>query len=86
MERRRKLNEDIKEKRFQMFMQKRQEVDDYKKERAMLRDQKVNFMLEKEQENYKRKILIRQQLALGQLKKQEFYESKRLHAMRDKDG
>ena len=48
-----------------MFMQKRQEVDDYKKERAMLRDQKVNFMQEKEQENYKRKILIRQQLALG---------------------
>ena len=69
MERRRKLNEDIKEKRFQMFMQKRQEVDNYKKERAMLQDQKSNYMQEKEQENYKRKLLIRQQLALGQLKK-----------------
>ena len=33
MERRRKLNEDIKEKKFKMFLSKRQEVDGYKKER-----------------------------------------------------
>lgn len=51
MERRRKLTEDIKEKRFKMFMQKRTEVDNYKKERAMLQDQKHNYFLEKEQEN-----------------------------------
>ena len=33
MERRRKLNEDIKEKKFKVFLAKRQEVDEYKKER-----------------------------------------------------
>ena len=33
MERRRRLNEEIKEKKFKVFLQKRQEVDEHKKER-----------------------------------------------------
>ena len=84
MERRRKLNEDIKEKKFKVFLDKRKEVDEYKKERQQLRELKMSYQAEREQENYERKMLIRQQLAYGQLKKMEFYEAKRKGAQRDK--
>ena len=36
MERRRKLNEEIKEKRFKMFLDKRKEVEETKKQRRQL--------------------------------------------------
>ena len=77
MERRRKLNEEIKEKKFKVFLTKRNEVEDYKRERQQLRELKMSYQAEREQENYERKMLIRQQLAYGQLKKMEFYEAKR---------
>ena len=38
MERRRKLNEDIKEKRYRMFVEKRREVDAYKNEKQKMYD------------------------------------------------
>ena len=60
MERRRKLNEEIKEKKFKVFLTKRNEVEDYKRERQQLRELKMSYQAEREQENYERKMLIRQ--------------------------
>ena len=43
MEKRRKLNEEIKEKRFKMFLDKRRDVEESKKQRRRMQDQKEQY-------------------------------------------
>ena len=60
MERKKKLQEEIKEKRFKMFLNKRKEVNDFKKQRMEYQVMKQNLRHEIDVQNQERKHLIRE--------------------------
>ena len=74
MENRIKTQKEIKEKRLQIFMAKKQEVDLYKQEQSRTKQQLISYREESEKQNYERKLLIRQQLEQGNQKKNDFLE------------
>ena len=86
MERRRKLNEEIKEKRFKMFLDKRRDVEDTKKQRRNLMSLKDQIQKETEATAAARRQKIREGHSLGAVKRMEFMENKRLKAMRNDTG
>ena len=86
MERRRKLNEEIKEKRFKMFLDKRRDVEETKKHRQKLMGLKEQYNREQDEENAKRREKIREGHEAGMNKRYEFLENKRTKAMRNKGG
>lgn len=84
MEQRLKQNQEVKEKRYQMFLSKRREADDYKMQLTGFKNQCTQLRREREQQNYERKLLIRQQKERGKQKEQEFLAEKRMMALREK--
>jgi hypothetical protein len=59
MEKRLKLNQDIKEKRYKLFLEKRQEADVYKKQKQKYQEMHHSFKVEFKLQNYERKMQIR---------------------------
>ena len=75
----------MKEKRYQMFLNKRKETDEYKQELECFQQTGNQLRREREQQNYERKMLIRQQKEKGKQKELEFKNEKRLMALREKE-
>jgi hypothetical protein len=67
-------------------MAKKQEVEMYKQEQSRTKQQLISYREESEKQNYERKLLIRQQLEYGNMKKNEFLEQKRKNAKREVDS
>ena len=84
MERRMKQSQDVRERRYQMFLNKRRETDEFKQQLTGLKGACVNVRREIQQQNFERKLLIRQQRERGQQKYQDFLVEKRMIALRDK--
>jgi len=67
-------------------MAKKQEVEMYKQEQSRTKQQLISYREESEKQNYERKLLIRQQLEYGNMKKNEFLEQKKKNAKREVDS
>ena len=77
MEARLKASQEAKDKRYQMFLIKRKEAEDYKREIASHKTELINLRREREQQNFERKLLIRQQHEQGKKKHMQFLAEKR---------
>ena len=67
-------------------MAKKQEVEMYKQEQSRTKQQLISYREESQKLNYERKLLIRQQLEYGNMKKNEFLEQKKKNAKREVDS
>ena len=82
-EQRKKIMQEIQDKKMKILLEKRREAEVYKMEQHKNKQTLVSYREESQKQNFERMLLIRNQLDIGNQKKREFLEMKKKNAKRE---